>query len=118
VPACRTAVDRFLADVDVYVNRAVAIHFDITEYMQGRPRPMKYQVKDAFAGVASITVPACTTEPGQIMTLFTQIEYNEFNAHLAIVVLDASNADLAPYVTPLDSDIAKLQALLADLRTK
>ena len=117
-PACRTAVDRFLADVDVYVNRAVAIHFDITEYMQGRPRPMKYQVKDAFAGVASITVPACTTEPGQIMTLFTQIEYNEFNAHLAIVVLDASNADLAPYVTPLDSDIAKLQALLADLRTK
>ena len=117
-PACRSAVDRFLDDIDVYVNRATAIHFDLTEYMQGRLRPMTYKVKDAFAGIDALDVPSCTDEPRAIMQLFDQIEINEFNAHIAIIILDYSTDELAQFVTPLNRDMDELQRVLAALRSK
>lgn len=116
-PVCRSAVDAFLDDIDVYVNRATAIHFDITEYVQGRPRPMTYKVKDAFAGIDSLNVPRCTDEPQVIMQLFDQIEYNEFNAH-GMIFFDATTTELAPFVTLLNRDMDELQRVFAALRNK
>ena len=115
--ACKSSVDRFLSDIDVFINRATGIRFDIQEIIAGRPRKMNYVIADAFAGLKAMDVPTCTSEPMAIVKTLDEIRANELNAQM-LNILEPSGKEMKQYAKLVEQGFATLDNLMNTLRNK
>jgi len=115
--ACKSSVDRFLSDIDVFINRATGIRFDIQEIIAGRPRKMNYVIADAFAGLKVMDVPTCTSEPTVIVKTLDKIRANELNAQM-LNILEPGGKEMKQYAQLVEQGFTTLDDLMNTLRNK
>jgi hypothetical protein len=115
--ACKSSVDRFLSDIDVFINRATGIRFDIQEIIAGRPRRMRYVIADAFAELKVMDVPTCTSEPAAIVKTLDEIRANELNAQM-LNILEPGGSEMKQYAQLVEQGFATLEKLMNTLRNK
>lgn len=115
--SCKSSVDRFFSDIDVFINRAQGIRFDIQENIAGRPRKMNYVIADAFAELKVMNVPTCTSEPKAIVKTLNEIWGNELNVQI-LNILEPGSTEMKQYAQLVDQGFATLEDLMNTLRNK